>query len=185
MKAILKPVLLTTVLTIAAFFAVLYSSCKLDKCKAISCAYGGICIDGACACLPGYEGNNCETVSRKKFVSNFWQVSERGTISPTRQYPVAIEPAAEVNWVTIKNFYNFFSDNSVRAYIEKDTITIPNQQIGSKIIFGKGYIHSTSPSTVNNVITMRYVVVDANNNNIVDDFGYYSAINNSSPSVWY
>jgi hypothetical protein len=184
MKSSISSILLKTLVTIAVLSAVLFQSCKLDKCKAIVCAYGGICNEGSCTCLPGYEGANCETITRNKFISSIWEVSEKGTISPKRKYGVAIEPAAEVNWVTLNNFYNFFGSRSVRAYVERDTIIIPNQQINGKVIVGRGYIMSASPELVNNIIVLRYLIVDSANNNIVDDFGYNAALNNSSPSVW-
>ncbi|NDC41900.1 MAG: hypothetical protein EBZ77_10175 [Chitinophagia bacterium] len=175
-----------TLTALSVLFAVLWAtSCRLDKCKAISCAYSGLCIDGACACHPGYEGTNCETITRKKYIGSLWQVHEKGTISPTINYPVAIEPGEQINVVSIKNFYNYFGGNSVRAIVDKDTIVIPNQQIMGKVIFGKGYIHSSSAESINDIITMYYAVIDSANNNIVDDFGYYSAIDHSSPSVWY
>ena len=183
MKATLKPILLSSILTLSAFVAVIYSSCQPDKCKAISCAYGGVCDNGVCKCLPGYEGTNCETITRSKFIGSY-QVHETGTITLERQYPLAIEPDADINYVKIKNIYNYFIAPSVRALVQGDTITIPNQQLLGKVIFGKGYITSANGYGTGSVITMRYEVVDSVNNLIVDDFGYYANIYNSSASLW-
>ena len=66
MKDMLKPIILSSIAIIGVLFTVMYTSCKPDKCKAIACAYGGTCNDGSCKCLPGYEGPNCETITRKK-----------------------------------------------------------------------------------------------------------------------
>jgi hypothetical protein len=33
-------------------------------------------------------------------------------------------------------------------------------------------------------MSLRYEIVDSANNNIVDDFGYYDALDNSKPSNW-
>ncbi|XP_078659987.1 uncharacterized protein LOC144904729 [Branchiostoma floridae x Branchiostoma belcheri] len=39
--------------------------CDTDDCPGVNCQNGGICIDGinsySCHCLPGYEGDHCET----------------------------------------------------------------------------------------------------------------------------
>ncbi len=183
MKNTLKPILFTTIITLSAFFAIVYSSCKQDKCKAIACAYGGVCNDGVCNCLPGYEGPNCETVTRTKFLGRY-QVYEQGTITPSRQYPLAIEADADVNYVLIKNMYNYFSGPSVRGIVKGDSITIPNQQILGKVVFGKGYIYSTNGYGTGTKITLRYEVVDSANNLIVDDFGFYADVYHSSPSLW-
>lgn len=183
MKAILRSVIFT-VFSLAGVFAIVHTSCKEDKCKAIVCAYGGNCTDGTCTCLPGYEGPNCETITRNKFVGGY-QVHETGTITLERQYPIAIEQDAEVNYVNIKNLYNFFGNPSVRALVRGDSIFIPNQQILGKIIFGRGSI-TPAPTGfgTSSIITMRYEVVDSVNNNIVDDFGYYPDIYFSKASLW-
>lgn len=181
MKATLKPIILSSIIILATLFTVMYTSCKPDKCKAIACAYGGTCNEGSCKCLPGYEGSNCETITRNKFVG-FWSVKEQGTISPLRQYPLSIENDSAVTGVLIKNLYNFFSGQKVRAYIQGDTLIIPNQQLMGKVVFGKGYILSVAPG-VNNAISMRYEVIDVVSQ-VVDDFGYYSELDESKPSDW-
>lgn len=183
MKATLKPILFTTVVTLSAFFAVLYTSCKQDKCKAIACAYGGVCDDGVCKCLPGYEGANCETITRSKFLGSY-QVHEMGTITVDRQYAMAIEADPDINYVQLKNIYNYFTGPTIRASVKGDTMIIPNQQVLGKVIFGKGYIYSTNGYGSGSVITMKYEVVDSANNLIVDDFGFYANIDNSKASLW-
>lgn len=183
MKPALKSILLTAFLTIVAFAAVVHQSCTQDKCKAVTCAYGGVCNDGNCICMPGYEGSTCETISRKKFISNLWEVDEQGTVSPHRKYPVAIEPDTSVQWVTLNNFYNYFPGKKIRARIDRDTIIIPNQQVSDKVVVGKGYITSSADG-VNDMIVLRYTVIDAANRNLVDDFGYNVTLANSKPSIW-
>jgi hypothetical protein len=51
-----------------------------------------------------------------------------------------------------------------------------------KVVFGKGYILSVAPG-VNNAISMRYEVIDVVSQ-VVDDFGYYSELDESKPSDW-
>lgn len=181
MKGIFKPLIVTTVVLCGILFAAVHFSCNPDKCKAIACAYGGTCSEGSCKCLPGYEGTNCETITRKKFVG-FWAVKEKGSVTPLRQYPLSIENDSTVTGVLIKNLYNFFSSQKVKAYVQGDTIIIPNQQLMNKVVFGKGYISSVAPG-VNNTIVMKYEVIDVPSQR-VDDFGYYYAIDSSQASVW-
>lgn len=181
MKNALKSLLFSIVILSGVLFAAIYTSCNPDKCKAIACAYGGTCNEGSCKCLPGYEGTNCETITRKKFIG-LWAVKEKGSITPLRQYPLSIEGDSAVTGLLIKNLYNFFNGQKVRATILGDTIIIPNQQLMDKVVFGKGYIHSTGTG-INNSITIRYEVIDANTQ-LVDDFGYYADIDFSDPSEW-
>lgn len=191
MKSTTRALFFTLTLTIFAFFSLLYVSCTnkdktspfMDKCAAISCAYGGRCDDGKCICPTGYEGDNCEIVSRAKFLHS-WNVHETGTITANREYAIAIEAGDAPNRVIIKNMYNYFATN-VSATIIKDTIFVPNQQLNGKIVFGKGYIYADTLDAPYSRITMRYEVVDSANNLIVDDFGYYSNLDNSNPSAWH
>ncbi len=194
MKLNIKGLLLSAMLTCMAFLSLLYVSCKgkdgksspfKDQCAAISCAYGGYCSEGKCVCPSGYEGDNCELITRDKFLSS-WTVKETGTITVAREYAIAIEKdvaTAPVNSVLVKLLYNYFSI-SVRANVVKDSIFIPNQQIMGKIVFGKGYIYADTLGQPNGRISMRYEVVDSANNNIVDDFGYYEDVYHSKPSSW-
>lgn len=181
MKGILKPFVIAAVSVGSLLSAVTYTSCTPDKCKAIACAYGGSCEEGCCKCLPGYEGPTCETITRSKFLG-FWSVKEQGSVTPLRQYPLSIEKDTAVTGVLIKNIYNYFSSQKVRAYVQGDTLIIPNQQLMGKVIFGKGYISSAGAGN-NNVITMKYEVIDVATQ-LVDDFGYYHEIDKSEASIW-
>lgn len=190
MKATFKPVLFSILITLTAFAAVLYTSCKQDKCKSISCAYGGACVDGVCKCLPGYEGSNCETITRGKFIG-LYQVHETGTLSPERQYAIGIEnDNLDVTQVSIKNLYNYFYPAVVKANVIGDTLIIPNQQLMGKVVFGRGYIYYTQQYGAGPVaaISMRYEIIDTaagvHTTGKVDDFGFYSDLDNSKPSLW-
>lgn len=64
----------TVFMTLAT--AVTYTSCKHDSCKALMCRNGGTCADEFCRCPTGYEGTQCETVSRTKFVGNYEGITQ-------------------------------------------------------------------------------------------------------------
>ena len=191
MKFKAKAFFTTLFIVVCAFTSLLYVSCNpngknsvLDKCAAIACAHGGRCDQGSCVCPSGYDGVNCEIVTRDKYVHG-WNVIEDGSITVESHYDLAIENNNDdVTVVYIKNLYNYFG--TVRANILKDTIIIPNQQIQGKVIFGKGYIYGDSLLGANTKICMRYEVVDsASMPQLVDDFGYYNTSNdNSKPSIW-
>ncbi len=58
-----RNVVLTALLTLSAFCAVLYTSCKkeIDPCHGVTCLNGGACNGGKCICTNGYTGTYCET----------------------------------------------------------------------------------------------------------------------------
>ena len=183
MKVPLKSNLFTKLLTIAIAAIVSFTSCNVDRCKTIVCANEGVCNMGVCTCPSGYEGTNCETVTRDKFTGN-WMVFEKGSSTFSAQYPISIEPSSLITDVLIYNFNNYFK-HPVLATISGYNITIPNQQLDGKIVFGKGYIYT--PSNVSyhqySAISMNYEVIDSVTLNI-DDYGYNEVVDGSKPSAW-
>lgn len=180
MKTPSKSILLAALVTVSAFVSLVYVSCNRDKCKSIVCANGGVCNQGGCICAAGYQGSNCETVTRQKFLGN-WMVNEKGSITNAAQYPISIEAANNVTDVVIKNFYNYFQQN-IKAYVVGDTLYIPNQQLEGKVVFGQGYIYSNVTYGQYGSISMAYEIVDTATN-VPNDFGYY-APDLSNPSAW-
>lgn len=138
----LKSILLSAIgiFTLTAVFTL--SSCKEDKCKAVVCAYNGVCQDdGSCLCQIGYEGERCETITREKFKGT-WTVTEDGTQSNPARYAVSVENGENINEIRIRNFYNKYN-GEVTAHVKGDTIFIDRQvmQVGEEklTIEGKGY----------------------------------------------
>lgn len=181
MKLTTKAILISTVTTISAFCAVLSTSCNSDKCKTVVCANRGICNGGSCTCPSGYEGTNCETITRKKFTGN-WSVFEKGSASLAKQYQLNIVDGESVTYVNILNFNNLIR-TPVRAYVDGDKLIIPNQQIQGKVVFGEGVIHSNVTYGQYGGITMKYMVQDSATL-AKDDYGYEAALDFSDPSNW-
>ncbi len=185
MKMPLKSNFLTSILIALLFGATMTVSCNSDKCSTIVCANGGYCAGGSCTCPIGYEGTNCETVSRFKFTGN-WVVYEKGSASFAAQYPISIFPDSNnlITDVIIYNFNNYFK-LPIHATVNNNNITIPNQQLEGKIVVGRGYIYT--PDNVNynqnSAITMYYEIIDTATK-LLDDYGYDNLDDGSKPSAW-
>ncbi len=163
------------------FFAgVCASSCTTDKCQATACANGGTCTDGVCKCLPGFAGVNCDSTSKLNFLGT-WTVQEVGTLGGSRSYSLSVQSDTPNTGVLIYNFYNYF--HVLRANINGDTITIPNQQYQGKVVFGNGYICPTTTYGRYGAIVLKYEVVDTALQT-VDDYGVYPLIDKSVASTW-
>jgi len=180
MKARFKMIVLSALGALTAFSAVTVSSCNEDKCKAIVCAYGGVCTDGMCLCPSGYEGNQCETITRNRYLG-VWHVTEDGTYSNATQYSVSVAPGANISELQIRNFRNSFTSD-VQAFVRGDSITVPNQTIyngnDTFMVRGFGYIEDDKYYGANGKIIIRYLIRDQNG--ITDDFG----IDGGDASLW-
>jgi len=155
------------------------SSCKEDNCKALVCAYDGICNDdGSCTCAIGYEGERCETVTRDKF-KGVWTVTEDGSNSNLLVYAASIEDGNSIDEVLIRNFNNEFN-SAVTANVKGDTIYIPNQslQVGeeTKTIEGKGYAVREAFYDRHGKLILNYKVTSADGT--VNNYG------TENPSIW-
>jgi len=182
MRIKMKSFLLTSFSVLALASVVYLSSCTEDKCKAVVCAYGGICNDdGSCTCAIGYEGERCETVTRDKF-KGAWSVTEDGTSSNPAVYAVSVENGNAIDEVLIRNFNNEFN-SEINANVKGDTIYIPSQpmQVGeeTKTIEGKGYAVPEAFYDLHGKIILSYKVVSEDGS--VNDYGTGKGDN---PSIW-
>jgi hypothetical protein len=178
MNTSFKAIVLTAVTVLAVFTGLMYTSCKPDKCKAITCAYGGVCSGGECTCATGYEGTQCEKITRDKFLGT-WTVTEKGTLSNPAIYTIAISAAEPVDEVTIKNFYNLFPGNVlVAARVSDDTLYIQRQERFNRTVEGRGYLTPNAEGEENAALVMHYYVVDSLGRR--NDFGW----DLGQPSLW-
>ncbi|MEO6831044.1 MAG: calcium-binding EGF-like domain-containing protein [Chitinophagaceae bacterium] len=182
MNARLRSILLTATIVTTGFAAVFISSCAEDKCKALVCANGGVCNQGACICPSGYEGPQCETDNRTRFLNgtkSSWNVQEDGSESPETQYPISIVNGDGPTQILIKNFNNFFPE-AVKARVKGDTMYIDPQTFPSGSVVGQGYIMDDKYYGVDGQMIVRYQTKDTNG--IVNDYGYNPGATNVS--VW-
>ncbi len=178
MKIGFKTILIPAVVVMAIFTTVTYTSCNSDKCKAIVCAYGGVCKDGACICAAGYEGTQCEIVTRDRY-KGAWNVSEKGTYTDPAQYILSIENTTDVTKMVIKGFSNSIKSD-VKMIINSDEITIPFQTVDSFEIQGTGLLKSEGYYAKHGQLTVRYTIKNLRNN-MTNDFGVNPG---TQPSVW-
>ncbi len=160
MKSI-KQIALGAFLTISAFCAVLYTSCTKDACKGVTCQNGGTCSGGNCTCVTGYEGTNCETASRTKFVKT-WSASDKEATTTTTipTYVSAIVAGTTITDIKISNFSGLFT-NDVIATVSGNTITIASQQPDND-----GYYVTTGTGTYDattKLITWTYTLKNPTN----------------------
>lgn len=153
----LKQIAFGLILTVSAFGATLYTSCNKDKCKDVVCQNGGTCSEGTCTCVTGYEGTNCETAMRAKFVKT-WSASDKEATTTTTvpTYISAIVAGSTVTDVKISNFSNAFFLADVLGTVSGNTITVASQQPD-----GDGYYITTGTATYDpttKIITWSYTL---------------------------
>lgn len=137
-----------------AVVALTFTACKKDEdpCEGVTCLNNGQCNDGTCNCAAGYQGTDCGTEMRAKFLG-VYNVSESCT-SGNYTYQININTSASgVANVVIGNFGGVGA--SVIASVNGSAITIANQTIdvqGTPVTFsGSGQISGS-------ILTISYTL---------------------------
>lgn len=132
-------------LALVAFTA---TGCKKDKCKDKNCGNGS-CVDGSCVCNTGYEGSECGTEKRSKFLGS-WSATENCT---SGNYSWTMTSTASSQGITAIIFNNFagFNGINVSATVNSNgtSLTIPNQTLS-------GATFSGSAQITGNIMTLTY-----------------------------
>jgi hypothetical protein len=157
------------------------TSCTEDKCKEVVCANGGSCDEktGACVCASGFEGTDCKTLSRAKFLNaNGYQVVEDGTLSASATYAVGVTASGvDSTSLLISNVYDAFA-NTVKATVTgPSTFAIARQEPDADKYFVEG-----TGTLSGNIITLKYKVTfePVGGSILNDDFGTATG----SASIW-
>jgi hypothetical protein len=129
------------------------TGCKKDPCKDVTCQNGGVCNDGTCQCATGYQGTNCETEVRAKFIA-VYNAQESSTVWGNSNFEIVISSSAnDVSKVIISNFYA--SNATVVATVSGNSMTIANQTVNSSLgsitVSGSGQLSG-------NILTLTYTV---------------------------
>jgi len=147
MKLLIRILLVVPTLISAVFF-IGTSSCKKDKCKGVSCQHEGICHSGTCTCTFGYEGANCSVPWRNKFLGNWSQTGNSGSLSGQFAVSVVADPVS-VDSVMMINFDNTFAEPVVAYVTASDCLVIPHQLIqDTGLVEVQGYIYYVSGGNI-------------------------------------
>lgn len=130
MKSI-RNIAFSAFLTFAAFGAVTFTSCNKDECKDVNCNTG-TCneSDGSCTCPTGFEGANCETLTRSKFVGT-WTGTDKCSL---RDYNVTLKISAASSEVEalIENPGGFGSNVTITGKVtDVNKLAFTNASVGN------------------------------------------------------
>ncbi len=140
---------------IALVIVMFFHSCTDDPCKDVVCTNGN-CLDGTCACETGFEGADCSTETRTKFIGTY-TVTEDCSLSASTSYVVSIIPGTNTSEVLISNVWDAFVA-PVTATVNGNTISIATQEPDAD-----GFTVQGSGTINGNIITMNYTVTDGSN----------------------
>ncbi|MBI4931715.1 MAG: calcium-binding EGF-like domain-containing protein [Bacteroidetes bacterium] len=143
-------------------------SCKRDPCRSTNCLNGGICKDGTCDCLSGYEGTDCGTESTAKFIGNYsvtdninFTKSANNIDDPdsvfTKTYSVSVAKGNDFGSLLIHNADNN-NGNYVYTTVDKSNLTVTNRPFYMTIKVAHTYDVSATGSMSGNTITIAYSV---------------------------
>ena len=154
MKSI-RNIAFSALFTLGAFSAITYTSCNKDECKDVVCQNGGTCLEGACSCATGYEGTNCETAQRAKFIKSWAAIDKNITDNSNLTYSALIVAGTTITDVNISDFSDEYFMGVVKATVSGNTITIATQAPD-----GDGYtVEGTGAyNTTDKKITWTYTI---------------------------
>jgi hypothetical protein len=138
-------------LAVHGFFALLaMNSCNEDDpCEDSVCIHG-TCHGGSCVCAPFYEGIDCSTPERDKFLGRSWY-NNRICGAVGQLYLSTFEAAASsMEEVRIINVHH--PPDTVHGRVHGDTIVVPLQVHGLEYIQGAGFYDGGG-------ITLEYKVI--------------------------
>jgi hypothetical protein len=118
-----------------------FSSCTPDPCKDVTCLNNGTCNDGDCACTTGYEGTDCGTEMRAKFVGTF---NISGTVSCPVSGTFTIPPGTSItvgnSSAGVDKIIINLLGTAIVATVNGSSLTIATQQVGDYTYTGTGTI---------------------------------------------
>jgi hypothetical protein len=112
------------------------SGCS-DPCDSMNCGSNGTCTDGDCLCDAGFDGLNCETELRAKFLGgyNATETCQSGTY--TYEMSISANPGSpdQVNIFILGDVVL-----TLMAVVDRFGLSIPYQSVGTGTISGTGNI---------------------------------------------
>lgn len=134
------------ILGVAAVATMGMVSCTTDACKDVDCGAWGTCLDGVCVCDDGYEGTDCDTEERAKFVGTYvasgtitCPVTGNGTFSA--ETVTVANSATSVTKITID-----FAGVLLTATVNGTGVTVDQATIDGLTYTGSGSINGNTLS---------------------------------------
>ncbi len=117
-----------------------FPSCIQDRCSSTVCSNGGVCVDGNCSCLNGYEGAHCEKVWNERFLGNWNSVDViKGDESGYRlKYTISISPNGRADQFVINNLANGINGVLCRRKSHYEFVIAEEQRPDSVITIKSG-----------------------------------------------
>jgi hypothetical protein len=130
----------TACTTLLIFSMCFFSSCLKDKnpikmngtvitpCKNSICYNGGACIDGACHCTAGYEGDSCKITWNSHYLATY-EANDQCSIG--NNYNVSITPIINnPGGIVLNNISKFCMDMQLQGIInpERTSVNFPLQR---------------------------------------------------------
>jgi hypothetical protein len=109
-----------------AFGLFIMNACS-DPCKDVTCLNGGVCDEGDCICATGYEGTDCGTEMRTKFLGSYSFID--GCYPGTTTSSTIATSVDGVNRVNVTNILGTSLGGTAKATINGTNITIPSQSV--------------------------------------------------------
>ena len=136
-------------------FCFLFASCMPDHCKDTVCDYGGVCIDGHCSCLNGYEGAKCDELWNARFLGN-WNSKDKvvgGEL--TTEYEISLVSNGDPSQFLLMNLGNGVDSVLCRrkGYYEFAMLEGQNPDSNTMIASGSGVIDTTGKT-----VTAKYTI---------------------------
>lgn len=127
---------------------------KLFKTFAAVALIGSISFLSSCdkVCDEGYEGDDCKTQIRTKFLGAYNTVNEVCTSGGPSSFGIAVTAGTNILEINLSNLYGA-GLNTKATVNEARTVTIASQTFGSGQISGSG-----SLSADGNTLTLSYTV---------------------------
>jgi hypothetical protein len=142
------------ILGVVAVSIISFSACETDACKDVNCGDNGTCVDGDCVCDSGYEGVNCQTEERAKFIGSY-SVTEACT-SGNYSYSMTITTSSTgVDKIVAQNFGDYSVD--LIGTVDGSSVSFANQTVGGGTFSATGQISGS-------ILTISYTVTAGSSN---------------------
>lgn len=130
-----KHSMLAAVVFMSIASTVTYTSCVHDSCKAVICRNGGVCSDEFCMCPDGYEGTQCEIVSREKFIGTYHGQIKVNNLAVIADSAIVTPVFGDTSNRTIKIKIASRSPEEIIGVVLKDEVLVNTDAEGKSVIF--------------------------------------------------